>query len=159
MSPRAAARLETLGFARVYDYVLGKSDWLATGLPVEGKNASLLRAKDAVRGGDVTCSLSERLGDVANRVQSAGRDAAIVVDAAGVVLGRVRGRNLRGEPGLSVGEVMRLGPATIRAHTDLKEAADRMEQAGVKSVLVTDPDGHLIGTLYLEDAQRRLQEE
>ena len=138
--------------------MLGKSDWLAAGMPVEGENAGLLRAKDAVRDGDVTCSLSERLGDVANRVRSAGRDAAIVVDAAGVVLGRVRGRNLRGEPELSVEEVMRPGPATIRAHIDLEEAAEWMEQVGVKRVLVTDPDGHLIGTLYLEDAQRRLQE-
>ncbi len=29
MSPRAAARLETLGFTKVYDYVGGKTDWLA----------------------------------------------------------------------------------------------------------------------------------
>ncbi len=33
MSPRAAARLETLGFSRVYDYVGGKRDWLAAALP------------------------------------------------------------------------------------------------------------------------------
>ncbi len=33
MSPRAAARLETLGFDDVYDYVSGKSDWMAAGLP------------------------------------------------------------------------------------------------------------------------------
>ena len=29
MSPRAACRLELLGFTQVYDYVLGKADWLA----------------------------------------------------------------------------------------------------------------------------------
>src|SRR2546430_16920519 len=35
MSPRAAARLEQLGFD-VYDYALGKVDWMARGLPMEG---------------------------------------------------------------------------------------------------------------------------
>ena len=36
MSPRAAWRLEAAGFAPVYDYVAGKSDWLAADLPFEG---------------------------------------------------------------------------------------------------------------------------
>ena len=38
MSPRAAWRLESLGFARVYDYVAGKADWMAAGLPTERKH-------------------------------------------------------------------------------------------------------------------------
>src|SRR5712691_518454 len=33
MSPRAAWRLERLGFTPVYDYALGKVDWMAAGLP------------------------------------------------------------------------------------------------------------------------------
>ena len=36
MSPRAAWRLEAAGFSPVYDYVAGKSDWLAADLPFEG---------------------------------------------------------------------------------------------------------------------------
>ena len=36
MSPRAACRLESLGFGEVYDYVAGKLDWMAAGLPTEG---------------------------------------------------------------------------------------------------------------------------
>ncbi len=36
MSPRAAWRLEATGFGPVYDYVAGKSDWLAADLPFEG---------------------------------------------------------------------------------------------------------------------------
>src|SRR5689334_6170303 len=35
LSPRAAARLESLGFADVYDYAAGKADWIAMGLPTE----------------------------------------------------------------------------------------------------------------------------
>src|SRR5207249_889428 len=37
MSPRAAWRLESLGFTEVYEYSAGKSDWGAYGLPLEGK--------------------------------------------------------------------------------------------------------------------------
>jgi hypothetical protein len=39
MSPRAACRLDTLGFEHVYDYMPGKVDWLARNLPVEGTAA------------------------------------------------------------------------------------------------------------------------
>jgi rhodanese-related sulfurtransferase len=31
MSPRAASRLESLGFTEVYDYIDGKLDWMAAG--------------------------------------------------------------------------------------------------------------------------------
>lgn len=46
MSPRAACRLATLGFEQIYDYVAGKSDWLARGLPREGEKAAESRAVD-----------------------------------------------------------------------------------------------------------------
>ena len=68
MSPRAACRLETLGFARVYDYVLGKADWLAHGLPTEGEQADLPRAKDLLSDDVVTARLDEPVGAVRERV-------------------------------------------------------------------------------------------
>jgi len=49
MSPRAAWRLESLGFKDVSDYVDGKLDWMAAGLPMEGTNAERLRAAEAAR--------------------------------------------------------------------------------------------------------------
>ena len=54
MSPRAACRLELLGFTQVYDYVAGKADWLAHGLPTEGEQAQIPRAKDVLRRDAVT---------------------------------------------------------------------------------------------------------
>jgi hypothetical protein len=42
MSPRAAWRLEGRGFEQVYDYVPGKADRFASGLPREGKLAGVL---------------------------------------------------------------------------------------------------------------------
>ena len=49
MSPRAAWRLETLGFEKVFDYVDGRADWLAAGLPTEGTGSSLPKAGDVAR--------------------------------------------------------------------------------------------------------------
>jgi len=34
-SPRAAERMEALGYDRVYDYAAGKRDWRQAGLPIE----------------------------------------------------------------------------------------------------------------------------
>ena len=47
MSPRAAWRLESIGFTRVYDYVAGKADWGSFGLPLQGTKG--LRAGEFVR--------------------------------------------------------------------------------------------------------------
>ena len=55
MSARAAWRLESLGFTKVYDYVGGKSDWIAAGLPVEGELANVPRAINVVKRDVPTC--------------------------------------------------------------------------------------------------------
>ena len=49
MSPRAAWRLESIGFTRVYDYVAGKADWGSFGLPLEGRRPSSTRVGAHVR--------------------------------------------------------------------------------------------------------------
>jgi 3-mercaptopyruvate sulfurtransferase SseA len=49
MSPRAASRLEIIGFERVYDYVAGKAAWTSAGLPLEGANGSETRAGTHLR--------------------------------------------------------------------------------------------------------------
>ena len=156
MSPRAAARLETLGFTKVYDYVNGKADWLAAGLPSEGPSAEVPTAGDAVRAGDIVCHLGDRLGDSSERIRVAGKNACIVIDDRHVVLGRVRGRALSGDPNATIEEVMRSGPSTIRADIPLDTIVKTLRDGNVSSTLVTDPEGRLIGALYLEDAERKL---
>ena len=156
MSPRAAARLETLGFTKVYDYVNGKADWLAAGLPSEGPSAEVPTAGDAVRGGEIVCHLGERLGDSLERIRAFDKDACIVVDDQHVVLGRVRGRALSGDPNAAIEDVMQSGPSTIRADIPLDAVVETLRDGNVSSTLVTDPEGRLIGALYLEDAERKL---
>ncbi len=158
MSPRAAARLESLGFAKVYDYEAGKSDWLASPLPTEGQAAGKPDAAAMVRGDDIACHLGERLVDVAKRVRAAGKNVCIVVDERHIVLGRIRGRTLDGDPSSLVEDVMQPGPSTIRPDTDLETVLNALRDGNVASTLVTNQEGRLIGTVYLEDVQRKLAE-
>lgn len=86
MSPRAASRLETLGFAHVYDYVLGKADWLARGLPTEGEHADIPRAKELLRDDVVTTRLDEPVGAVRPRVARSPYGFAFVLAEDGTLL-------------------------------------------------------------------------
>lgn len=155
MSPRAASRLETLGFTRVYDYVAGEADWLANGLPTEGRDANRSRAGDVATRDVPTCRLQERLGDVWERVRSAGWDSCFVVNDEHVVLGRVRGEAWHQPVETLVEQMMEPGPTTIRPDTELAEIAARMRKQGVATIIVTTTGGHLIGILNRADAEHQ----
>src|SRR5919201_2488563 len=90
MSPRAACRLETLGFEQVYDYVPGKADWLARALPTEGTAAGRPRAGTLARDDVVTCRLTDRVGDIRPLVEASPYGFALVKTERGTVLGRLR---------------------------------------------------------------------
>src|SRR5215216_2866691 len=107
MSPRAAWRLEGLGFERVYDYVPGKADWFASGLPKEGRLASVPTIGDAARRDVPTCAPAERVENARNRVQAAGWDACVVVNKERVVLGLLREKEVSLGSGATVERVMR----------------------------------------------------
>jgi rhodanese-related sulfurtransferase len=76
MSPRAAWRLEELGFTKVYDYVPSKIDWFANGLPREGKAAETPWTGDLARDDVPTCAPNDRVGDVRDRVLASGYDTS-----------------------------------------------------------------------------------
>lgn len=38
-SPKAARRMDELGYSRVYDYAAGKQDWRKAGLPMAGSSS------------------------------------------------------------------------------------------------------------------------
>src|SRR5918997_7143071 len=98
MSARAASRLESLGFTPVYCYTPGKDGWLALGLPTEGPDAATPRAGDVADRDVPTCPPHDRLGDVRDRLRAAGETSCIVVNDQRVILGRIRGEGLDGDP-------------------------------------------------------------
>jgi CBS domain-containing protein len=152
MSPRAAWRLESLGFAEVYDYVAGKLDWMAAGLPTEGTNAERPRAGAVARKDVPTCSLQGTLGSVRERVEAQGWDAVVVVNDERVVLGLLRAKELAGDPGLRIEHAMRPGPSTFRPFVALEEMARFMAEHQMESAPITTSDGRLVGLLLRRDA-------
>lgn len=156
MSPRAAGRLESVGFGRVYDYELGIADWKAAGLPVEGNSPSVQRVSDATRPDVPTCAIDDELGGVRRSTFDAGWDECIVVDDEGIVAGRLRGQAWEADDATTVEEVMESGPSTVRPNALLQDLVDRMSKRPTKLVVVTTPQGQLFGVLLREEAERLL---
>ena len=159
MSPRAAWRLEGLGFGRVYDYVPGKADWSASGLPTEGTLASVPTIGEAARRNVPTCAPAEKVSDARRRVRAANWDACVVVNGERVVLGLLREKELASNPDVGVEQVMRNGPATSRPNEPVEKMAKHMRERGARTMLVTTSDGRLLGLLYREDAERLAAEQ
>jgi Mg/Co/Ni transporter MgtE len=132
--------------------VHGKLDWLAAGLPTEGTNAQRPRAGDLARRDVPTCGLDERLGDIRERVRSAGWEECVVINEQRVVLGLLRSKELQADPGLRIEQVMRPGPSTFRPFVSGSEVAKFMTEHDLESSPVTTSDGRLVGLLRRGDA-------
>lgn len=147
MSPRAACRLTQLGFAPVHDYTLGKVDWIAAGLPTVRAGQPSRRVLEAVRRDVPTCAPGAAAGPALQRARAQGWDRCVVIAGQGTVVGILRaGRISAGEQALAA-EVMQPGPTTVRAHEDLDATRRRMRKRRVEHLLVTTPDGVLIGVV------------
>src|SRR5260370_5327769 len=90
MSPRAAWRLEALGYPDVYDYVAGKSDWMAAGLPTERAGAHPPRVAEVMDRSVPTCEPAEVVADVMARLGSTGARLCVVVNERRVVQAPLR---------------------------------------------------------------------
>src|SRR5712691_799440 len=152
MSPRAAWRLESLGFGDVSEYKVGKLDWLAAGLPTEGTNAQKPRAGALARKDVPTCNLDEHLGDVRRRAHAAGWDAAVVVNSERVVFGLLRSKELAADGDQLIAQVMRPGPSTFRPYVLAAEMTKTMVDRKLESSPITTSDGRLVGLLLQKDA-------
>ena len=110
MSQRAAWQLERLGFLDVYDFVVGKAYWLASGRPT-------VRSSEIARvGSSVTPSATAAVDDQVEAIRAmASPSDVVVIDERRIVVGRVRASDLEAAIGTDlIGEIMRLGPTTIR---------------------------------------------
>jgi CBS domain-containing protein len=143
MSPRAGSRLESLGFADVYDYVGGKVDWFGAGLPREGPPPGITRLVDVVERDVPTCTLDERVGDA--RARMGEWRLCVVIDDQRVVLGFVSAERLPTEDDRWVGDVMQEGPSTARPHLSARQAAARLDDERASWMLVSEADGRLVG--------------
>ena len=155
MSPRAACRLDSLGY-EAYDYVAGKADWLAFGLPYQG---FALLAGIALTTGVPTCSFRDRLGDVREPLQASPFGTLVALNGDGVVMGRLERAALDEDDDAPVERLMREGPTTVRPSEELVPLVERMRRADVDAVIVTSSDGRLLGLLERDRGQQAIEED
>lgn len=148
MSPRAAWRLEQMGFD-AYDYTGGKADWISEGWETERADEARREARDVMAPDFATCSLTEDAEALMARVAESG--SLFVVNEEGILLGRVGAHQLHdAPPGATAEEVMRPGPTTVRPFEPFEPLVGRMRKATVAEMAVTSSEGRLIGVVRLE---------
>lgn len=118
--------------------------------------AELMRTDAALPLVHRDASLSDAVVVMTN---TAGRPgAAVVVDDAGALLGIFTDGDLRrrveqGDTDFTrpIGAVVGRSPRVARPDERVREAAERMRDAGVDQLPVVDPDGRLVGLLDIQD--------
>jgi CBS domain-containing protein len=141
-----------LGFTRVYDYVAGKLDWLARNQPVEGSAADNPTIGHHLRHDVVTAALDEPITDIRTRVTASDYNFALVFAPGTTLLGRLRPSVLAtADPHSRAEEIMEPGPSTLRPHEPAASIGEHLRQKRLTYAIVTDPDGHLLGTVHTND--------
>lgn len=158
MSPRAAWRLEDLGFERVYHFVGGKMEWIERGLPTEGNGPFLFLAGQVLRPATATCRVDTPAGALRRELAPGPDSICAVTNDHDIVVGRVRWKDLPEDDAARVETFMQPGPATVRPREDLPGLLDRMRRAGVKTILVTTEKGRLLGVVNRDDGERFIRD-
>ena len=79
---------------------------------------------------------------------------ALVVSEGGVLLGRLRRSALDGDPQASAESLMDPGPSTVRADTPAAELAQRLRERELKTAVVSDPEGRVVGVARRSELER-----
>jgi CBS domain-containing protein len=133
--------------------VPGKADWLARGLPSEGKLASRPTAGRFARDDVVTAPLDEPVGSVRRRVDESPYGFALVTSGDGTILGRLRRSALDADPDATAESAMEPGPTTVRPDTPADELAGRLRERDLSFAVLSTPEGRLIGTVRRRDLE------
>jgi hypothetical protein len=125
----------------VYDYVPGKVDWIARGLPTEGDEPPPPRAGKLARDDVATCALGDPPERVRELIEASPYGFCLVLAKDGTLLGRIRKSTLEMEP----------GPSTVRYDLAVNELRERLEKRDLRTAIVTTPEGKLIGVVRRSD--------
>jgi hypothetical protein len=128
----------------VFDYVPGKMDWVAFGLPVEkGQNGPSMVIERLERQVP-TCQLNDSVGEAKRRAEKLGLQICIVVNEQRVVLGLIEKDDWEIDGDISVETAMDPGPTTLRPSYLIKDAKELVVKSG-RDAIVTSSDGQLMG--------------
>jgi hypothetical protein len=146
MSPRAAWQLEALGLTDVHDFMSGKAEWIAHGLPVEGKGPHYPLVGEVARRDIVhECRLGSKVGESRIAVAESRLGYCVVLNDHDVPMGHPRRKPLQGGDEEVVENVMETGPTTVRPTESAAALLKRMKARDVPAVLVTTARGKFFG--------------
>jgi len=98
----------------------------------------------------VTCQPSTTVLEAEEAARLAGVDNVLVVDSEHRLFGRVKFGASKYDLDAVVEDVMEPGPPTVRAHEPLEALFGRMDPRGIKEMLVSTPEGYLLGVVRRE---------
>ena len=127
---------------------------MAHGLPIEGTAAERPTALSLLRDDVATCGLGDPADEVARQIDASPYGFALTLSTGRIVLGRLRRSRLAGaDSAVTAEDLMEPGPSTIRPHTTVEDLAARMARSEVRTLIVTDPDGKLLGIVRRSDLE------
>jgi CBS domain-containing protein len=114
---------------------------------VEGERATPPTAGRLMRDDVVRAAPDDRVLAVREAIAHSAYPFALVTGQDGMLLGRVRTSELDGATDRPVGELMELGPSTVRPHRAAGELAKRLADDDLHWAIVTTPEGKLLGVV------------
>jgi CBS domain-containing protein len=134
-----------LGFSRVFDYVAGKADWLAYGLPAEPEEFETSIVKARMLKEFPRCLPTEPLSEARERARKTPSNVCPVLNEVGTLLGLLGPDHWDDDPQKRAEEVMISGPTTVRPSLSIREAEEMLANGKQQPLLVTSSDGKLMG--------------
>ena len=131
----------------MYDYYVGKLDWIACDLPTEGEGEHPDRITHFMDRTVPTCRTDEPVKGVTARLEGSGWDVCAVLNEHNIVQGRLRPQKIDPDDARPAEEAMEPGPATERPHASYAAAIQRMQSHRVATLLISTPDGVLLGVI------------
>ncbi|HWP59411.1 MAG TPA: CBS domain-containing protein [Candidatus Acidoferrales bacterium] len=131
-----------MGFQEVYDYVAGKADWAAYGLPLETEEESVLDRMDRRF---PTCALRDAAVEAKRRAESMGLNLCPVLNENGILLGVVPAAARQADASGTAEDVLDPGPTTLRPSVSVKSATQYLHKSGLDAIPITSSDGKLLG--------------
>lgn len=148
-----------MGFGDVYDFVGGKAEWISYGLPTEGKGPHYPLVGEAARR-DIAyeCGSGSTVGAARAGVEDRGLSYCVVVNAEGILMGRLRKKQLASDDDAIVDDVMQRGPSTVRPTESAAAVLKRLQDNDVPAIVVTTASGRFLGFARRSDLEQLVDE-
>ena len=132
---------------------------MVNGLPVEGSGPHYAMVGEvATKDGVHTCVPGSMVTESVREMEERGESFCLVLNGEGIVLGRLRKKQIDLDSADLVETVMETGPTTVRPTEPAKPPLERMEKRNVPAIVVTTKKGQLVGVARREDLRRLVEE-